>query len=555
MLPVIRMTKITEVFKLNCKNPHIIFLSFLALLSGILIGTSYIPYPPWAIAFCYLPLWWAVLLSSDEKSYKTIFFLGWISQFVLTLLGFNWIYFTAREFGDLNIPVSLAALLLFASFMHLYIPFSLVIATYFKRKFKLTTTAFIFTMALVHILLERTWPSIFEWNLGYTLLWAKSPLAQWADTVGFWGLSALIFIFQAILLYSFLNFKTKKTKSLTVLAITVLTVVGLSILGVSKKQTFSKTDSQVKVTIVQANISNEEKLQAEKGYDYQPYVFNTYFDATELELAHINNETDLIIWPETALPVALDKVYHAKPSQQTILNRVKAWQKTLVTGAYSQDTYKRDHLGNLIIRNSVFFINGDGEAAAPYYKTDLLVFGEYMPFGQEMPFLYKLFPFVGVYERGPGPIQKAITLANGQNFTLGPQICYESLNPGFSRGLSKVGAEIFFNLTNDSWFGDWAEPYQHMIMTLARGVENRRPLIRSTNTGISTIILANGEILEQSPIYQKWAHTYTVPFTKNPPPTFYSKYGYWDWALWVLILLFILLVSSERGIRARNKKS
>ncbi|MES2803867.1 MAG: apolipoprotein N-acyltransferase [Bdellovibrionota bacterium] len=552
------MTNISEVFKRNCNNPSIIFLSFLALLSGVLIGTSYIPYPPWAIAFCYLPLWWAVLLASEIKTYKYIFFLGWVTQFTLTLLGFNWIYFTAREFGNLNVPVSFAALVLFASFMHLYIPFSLVVATYLKRKFNLKTTAFIFTLALVHILLERTWPSIFEWNLGYTLLWAQSPvaqsLAQWADTVGFWGLSALIFIFQAALLYCAITFKTQKTKASIVFMVAIGAVITLSFLGQTKKIEFSKTDSQVKVTIVQANISNEEKLQAEKGYDYQPFVFNSYFDATEQELSRVNNETDLIIWPETALPVALDKVYHHKPSQQSILNRVKSWQKTLVTGAYSQDTYKRDHLGNLIIRNSVFFINPDGEVAAPYFKTDLLVFGEYMPFGQEAPFLYKLFPFVGVYEPGPGPVQKAIPI-NGQELMLGPQICYESLNPGFSRGLSKIGAEIIFNLTNDSWFGDWAEPYQHMIMTLARGLESRRPLIRSTNTGISTIILANGEILEQSPIYKKWAHTYTVPYAKTPPLTFYSKYGFWDWALYVLILLLILAFNSERGHRARNKKS
>lgn len=550
MVPVIRMTKFTEVFKRNCKNPHIIFLSFLALMSGLLIGTSYIPYPPWALAFCYLPLWWAVRLASEHKNYKTIFFLGWISQFVLTLLGFNWIYFTAREFGYLNVPLSVAALVLFASFVHLYIPFSLVAATYLKRKFNLKSSSFIFTMALVHILFERIWPSIFEWNLGYTLLWIKSPLAQWADTVGFWGLSALIFIFQAALFYALTILKTKRNKALSVISAAVVVVGALWHFGNIKKLEHTKTDSQIKVTLVQANISNEEKLQAEKGYDYQPFVFNSYFEATDAELARVNNETDLIIWPETALPVALDQVYHYKQSQQSILNRVKGWQKTLVTGAYSQDTTKRDHLGNLIIRNSVFFLNSEGEAATPYFKTDLLVFGEYMPFGQEAPFLYKLFPFVGVYERGPGPTRKAISLAD-KNLMLGPQICYESLNPGFSRKLAHIGTEIFFNLTNDSWFGDWAEPYQHMIMTLARGLENRRPLIRSTNTGISTIILANGDILEQSPIYKKWANTYTLPYLKNPELTFYSKYGYWDWALWALILLLIL----ERGHRARNKKS
>lgn len=544
------MANISEVFKRNCKNPSIYFLGFLALLTGVLVGTSYIPYPPWAIAFCYLPLWWATVKASEGKSLKFIFFLGWISQFTLTLLGFNWIYFTAREFGHLNVPLSLAAVILFAAFIHLYIPAALTAATYLKRKFALKPTAFIFTLAFVHILFERFWPSIFEWNLGYTLLWINSPFAQWADTVGFWGLSALIFVFQAVLYYCLSNFQTQKRKSLIAIGATLVVTLVLWETGKQKHQHFSQTDSQMKVTLVQANISNEEKLQSEKGYDYVPYVFDSYFKLTEQELARVNNETDLIIWPETALPIALDKAYHSRAYQQNVLNRIRTWNKNLVTGAYSQDTYKRDHMGNLIIRNSVFFLNGQGEVTAPYYKTDLLVFGEYMPFGKEAPFLYKLFPFVGVYERGPGPVRKAMPLPSG-DLMLGPQICYESLNPGFSRGLATIGADIFFNVTNDSWFGDWAEPYQHMIMTLARGLENRRPLIRATNTGISTVILSNGDILDQSPIYQKWVHTFTVPYRKNTNLTFYTKYGYWDWALWVLGLLFIL----QRGHRARHQKS
>lgn len=548
MLPLLRMTKISEVFKRNYK------IYLLALLSGILIGTSYIPYPPWALGFCYIPLWWAILIESNHSenptSLKNVFFLGWITQFTLTILGFNWIYFTAREFGHLPMVLSVLTVILFAAFIHIYIPLALVTAVYFKRRFALKQTAFIFVIAIMHILFERAWPSIFEWNLGYPLLWIRSPLAQWADTVGFWGLSAFIFIFQAALFYCLLNFKTQKTKIIAILLSVALMITAFWFTGIEKKKHFENFTAQIKVSIIQANISNEEKLQAEKGYDFQPFVMNTYFTETEKELARINNQTDLIIWPETALPIALDKVYHNRPSQMSILNRVKTWQKNLVTGAYSQDTHKRDVFGNFIIRNSVFFLNQDGEVAAPYYKTDLLAFGEYMPFGKDLPFLYKVFPFVGVYERGPGPVIKAMPV-NGEHLLLGPQICYESLNPGFSRGLAKIGSQIIFNVTNDSWFGDWAEPYQHGFMTLARGLENRRPLIRATNTGISMVILASGEILEQSPIYEKWTHTYTVPYDKNPELSFYTKYGYWDWALWV----FILLVLLERGMRAQRQKS
>ena len=99
---------------------------------------------------------------------------------------------------------------------------------------------------------------------------------------------------------------------------------------------------------------------------------------------------------------------------------------------------------------------------------------------------------------------------------MGAQICYESLFPGFSRSLAELGAQFIVNVTNDSWYGSWQEPYQHMYMTLARGVEFRRPVLRVTNTGISTVSLASGEILERSPIHQPWAGLYEVPYLKNP---------------------------------------
>jgi len=88
------------------------------------------------------------------------------------------------------------------------------------------------------------------------------------------------------------------------------------------------------------------------------------------------------------------------------------------------------------------------------------------------------------------------------------------------------GAHVFVNVTNDSWFGTWAEPRQHLFMTLARGIEFRRPVIRSTNTGISTVMLADGTILERSPLHREWFQSYDVPYRKDPFSTVYQSYGY-----------------------------
>ena len=558
MIPINRMSKMFQSFKViylkKCDSYY--FLIFLAALSGILTGTSYIPFPAWAVFFCYIPLWLAVLKAVNQnQSLGKIFFLGWVTQFILTLIGFNWIYHLSREFGQLPVVISALALLLFAALMHVYIPLSAVAAVYIQKHFKLSHQRLIFLLALSLIFFERYWPSIFEWNLGYTFLWMNWPWAQWADTVGFWGLSSFILIIQSCLLYLFLEKKSFGQKKFLSLGLALsLFLVTMWFTGQYKKINYKDlTDRKLFVTIVQANISNLEKLQAEKGSAYQPFVINSYIRLTEKELARLNQQNsmkpDLIIWPETALPLAMDTDYHYRPHQQYLLNIVRQWQTQLVTGAYSQDTEKMDHLGQNLIRNSVFFINEIGESEKPYFKTDLLVLGEYMPFGKEFPFLYKLFPFVGVYEKGPGPVQKIIKTQAGQTISLGPQICYESLNPGFSRGLAKKNNQIFFNLTNDSWFGWWAEPYQHMIMTLGRGLENRRPLIRSTNTGISTVITAAGDILEQSPIGKTWASTYEIPYSEKNETTLYTSFGYLDWLFWLALIILTIALKDKKNVR------
>lgn len=522
----------------------------LSILCGVLVGTSYIPYPGWALLFCFVPLWINVLeLSSSGASFKRIFFFGWISQFILTIIGFNWIFYVSSEFGHLHWTISLAALIAFAAAMHIYIPLATLAAVWIIRKNKIESTLIQFLLlALSHALLERIWPSIFEWNLAYSLLWMRFPLFQWADTVGFWGLSTWILIAQAVVGYSFVIRKADKKLAIQLFASVIGVILIFTGLGALKEKRWSKTDSQIQFAVVQGNIGNAEKIQSEKQDQFQSYILGVYSQLTD-DYLKSNPAPDLMLWPETAMPFALDIEYHNRFLQKGLLQKIQQWNTTLMTGGYSQSRDRRDHLGYPLTRNSVFFLNPNlSIAAEPYHKTQLLVFGEYLPFGESFPSLYKLFPFVGVYERGPGPSPKNIPLKDGQHVIVGPQICYESLDPAFSRGLALKGAQILFNVTNDSWFGDWAEPFQHNIMTLARGVENRRPLVRSTNTGVTSAILANGQILEQSTNDKPWAHTYGISYLKNAPITFYTHYGHWDWILW----LALLIVISRKGKHVRH---
>lgn len=522
----------------------------LSILCGVLVGTSYIPFPGWALLFCFAPLWIAALqLMSDGAQLKKIFFAGWISQFILTLIGFNWIFYVSQEFGHMPWPVSFAALIAFAAGMHLYIPVALTVSIWWIRKTKIQSTLVqLLIFALSHALIERIWPSIFEWNLAYSLLWMRFPLFQWADMVGFWGLSTWILVAQAFMTYAFVIRKTDRKLAFQVSGSVIAVILFLTGVGLIKEKNWSNSDSQVQFAVTQGNIGNAEKIQSEKQDQFQSYILGIYVDLVN-EHIKTNPVPEILIWPETAMPFQLDAEYHQRFLQAALLDKVKTWNTTLITGGYSQSREKRDHLGNALTRNSVFFIGPHlGLSAETYHKSQLLVFGEYLPFGEDLPFLYKVFPFVGVYERGPGPTPKKVDLTPEKSIVLGPQICYESLDPAFSRGLAKKGAQIIFNVTNDSWFGDWAEPFQHNIMTLARGVENRRPLVRSTNTGISSAILANGQILEQSVSDKSWVHTYAISYLKKPPITFYTSYGHLDWILWLLLLLFLAL----RGKHVRH---
>lgn len=530
----------------------------LSWLAGFLVGTTYIPSYPWALLFCYAPLWIAVqkLLSDSTLSRKALFIrvfgVGWLTQFVLTLIGFNWIYYVASEFGQLHWSLSAGALFLFAAFMHIYIPLSLVVGCWIIQRWKIQATwlrFFIFAVSLA--LLERLWPSIFEWNLAYTLLWAKIPLYQWADTVGFWGLSTWILIFQAFITEAIFSWRQNRQQAIEILTAVATVIVVLTGVGILKHHNWTSTNQTIQWGVAQGNIGNMEKIQSEQQGQFHSYISNIY---TQLTAQHLkaHPETELMIWPETSLPFALDPLFLNNLVQRQLLNNIKQWNIPLITGSYSVDLNTRDHLGNPLTSNSVFFLGTDFKSIAePYNKTDLLVFGEYMPLGKQFPILYQWLPFVGIFKEGPGPSVRELTLTN-KTLRVGPQICYESLNPGFSRGLAKKGAQIIFNVTNDSWFGWWGEPFQHQIMTLARAIEVRRPLVRATNTGITSAILANGDLLENSPINKSWAHTYEVSYLENPPQTFYTRFGYLDFVVWILITFGLIYYYRGKNHHVRH---
>src|SRR5512141_208541 len=501
----------------------------LPLLSGLLLGTSYIPFPPWALFLCFVPLW---LFWLREGSLRKILWGGWLAQFVFCLIGFHWVAYTAHEFGRMPWPAALLVLLLFCAFGHLFFVLAGLAFALLRDRLHLSRASQLLLLPCVTALCWRTVPMIFPWNLGYPWLGARLPAFQLAEFVGFEGLGDLTLFLNLALLAAWEHRKERTGAYLLGGAVGLLLLLNGAGWITGKAQ--PTPDATARILVVQGNIGNLGKVSAETREGAREEILRRYFRLTLEGVARAEGRApDFAVWPETAFSgTILTGRQHA--GYAVVLSEFVQRNGTpLITGAL------RDDAGTGMKSNSMGFIGRDGWMTdPPYDKTRRLAFGEFVPFSDGFPGVKRWFPSAGDFAPGPGPGTRRI-----DGIRVGPQICYEGLFPDMSRSPADQGAQIFVNVTNDSWFGTTAEPYQHLSMTLARGIEFRRPVVRATNTGISAAMRADGTLLELSPLHAEWTGLFEIPYRKAPSPTFFQEYGYRlvPAALWLAAAVLIAM--------------
>lgn len=428
-------------------------------------------------------------------------------------------------------PFAILALFGFCAFANLDIAAASLTWYYLKKKLKLPAPLAILLLGLLTALFERHFPTIFAWNYGFTFFWSGFPASQLAELIGFQGLSSFVILANLASFAIWQNRRQPKVKRQVALFIGTFILVNIA--GFLLKRTLESPDSSLRVLITQANIGNQEKEYAQSGGRFRERIINKYVALTRAAYDQNTNTQgapiDFTVWPETAIPLEILSPEPGQFEARAILDLVRESKVPLISGGYGEDPQTNK------VTNSFFIFEKDGRVQWPFYfKTILLVFGEYMPLSDRFPVMKTWFP-TGDFAHGPGPQVKTL-----DRVTIGPQICYESLFPSFTNELVHKGAEVIVNVTNDSWYGEWQEPYQHGYMTLARAIEFRRPVIRSTNTGISTVALSDGTVLERGPLGAEWAHVFDIPFKKNPNLTFYAKIPWLVDALLIILCLIIL---------------
>lgn len=482
----------------------------LPLLSGVLVATGYIPFPPWALPFCFVPLW---LFWLREPSTRRVLWGGWLAQFVLCGAAFHWIPRTVHDFGGLPWAAAIAALALFAASGHLFLVLAGLLFAVLRERFRLSPEA---QRALLPFVTAACWysvPMLFPWNLGYPWFAAGFPAFQLAEFVGFEGLGLLTLLLNLALLAAWE--RRRERAGALLLAGTAGFLLLLNGAGALTASRLPPPDATARILAVQGNIGSVEKARAESREDARIEVLKRYLRLTRRGLSEGGGPPDFAVWPETAYPEPLDEGATGRGLAVVLREFLRGHALPLATGApgTEADGVRRT--------NSMVFLGADGAIADRRYdKTRLLAFGERIPLEGTFPGIRSWLPRAGGFAPGPGPGVRRLS-----GIRIGPQICYEGLFPGTSRELAAQGAQIFVNITNDSWFGAAAEPYQHLHMTMARGIEFRRPILRATNTGITAAMTADGSFLAVSPQDVEWVHLYEIPFRREPGPTFYQAYG------------------------------
>lgn len=383
----------------------------------------------------------------------------------------------------------------------------------------------------------------FGWNGLGVAMHHNLPLVQAADLVGVFGLSFLpVFVACTAwntltrLIIAYRGDGTCKTRlDFTVALILMLSTAGYGMLKLTAKEEDSIT---VRTVLVQPNIALVDAATgrlAEQTYQHLDQFTRMYGTAKDGKTA-----TDLIIWPESALPVNLEDRYHYLPKdfhKNYFNDMLHAGDFSLLFGT---ELFESDDIGHV----SAVMFRGSTEHRQDYHKVHLVPFGEYLPLKNIPPFSFLSSMFEGAFT--PGEKTEPLLLEQPQvQVQIIPLICFEDTVGSLARKFVRQAPQMIVNITNDGWFLQSTEPEVHMANARFRAIELRRPMVRATNTGVSCYIDTCGRIIsklsdpETGSSFVEGTLPGEVKVPRSGHITLYARFG--DWFALTLLGICVLV--------------
>ncbi len=402
----------------------------------------------------------------------------------------------------------------------------------------------------------------FGWNpLG--VAFHETPVfAQAADLLGATGLSILPIFVQGTLLQLFVRrssqYHSAEVRRRVGMGSVLLLMAACYAYGVWRISTVTKGESiRLKALLVQLNIPQQAGQQEWSDVE----VHMGYEDETlkALEAPHAP-QPDWVLWPETALTGRIlcmedAKLLMALNNVDTI-ERVRGERPfTLIMGLTEREGVMEEDIPDIKQGgrgwNSIAIVPPDDHYQTAR-KHHLVIFGEYIPFVESLPFLAKIYeeqtgtPFGQGFSKGDS-FEPILVSVKGKPVGIIPAVCFEDTVPRLLRKFTREGPQIIVNLTNDGWFKESEGAEQQFANARFRAIELRRPLIRSTNTGVTAAISPTGITLhpqtgkpqelrdENGSTFTRGSLMVDVDIPVNPPRTLYAMIG--DWGVMGLALL------------------
>jgi apolipoprotein N-acyltransferase len=481
-----------------------------AFLSGALSALGFAPFgciPLLLAAFAVLVL----LLDGAHRGARPIrhaAWLGWSFGFGQFLIGLHWIGFAFLvdpSQHEWQIPF---VAILFPGGLALFFAAACSLAMRFWEEGAARIFVFTFALSLAEWLRGHLLTG-FPWNIA-AYGWGASPaILQSVALFGAYGLTLLTILLGASLAELFGRQFAWRLPASMVLMFAVLLAGGefrLASVG-------SEDVPGVRLRIVQPNIAQSDK--------YRPSLIDRNWNRLiSLSKQPSKHPPTHIIWPEAAPPFVLTRAPEALDQIALLTGR----DRVLMTGALR--ILRKD--SQLRFYNSFYVFGQGGRLVGVYDKFHLVPFGEYLPYENVLKRLglTKIVGIDGSFSTGDGPHTLLIPGAP----PVGPLICYEILFPGAVAG--DLRPAWFVNVTDDSWFGPWAGPQQHLLVAQTRAIEEGIPVVRAANTGISAVIDSLGRIRARLGLNRTGVLDAKLPAAIAPTP--YSRSG--DFGFFLMLL-------------------
>lgn len=375
----------------------------------------------------------------------------------------------------------------------------------------------------------------FTWNnLAYSQSRA-TQLIQIVSVVGANGMSFFIVLINVLLVYAWLQSGRERSRIVRpILAIVILFVL-LEFHGALALRRGSEraTDRKVHVALIQPNVDPNEKW-AQGSFVEVMQLLHDLSDSAAAE-----QPCDLLVWPETATPTYLRK--NRGGALHRIYHHFRKLDCYLLTGVPDYEFFGENQYQ---VYNATFLLDPYRQTINSYRKMQLVPFGEYIPLAELFPGLNDLNLGQGLFHPGDSATLFQIPLRVDRQrdadstLAFSSVICYESTFPAVVRAGIRKGAELLIVVSNDAWYGNNSAPYLHMEIARFRAIENRVPVVRSANTGVSCICDAQGRILKQIKFGRRgWL---SAELTQGAGNTIYARFGNWFGVLNVIALTALL---------------